>query len=285
MQLTVLGCRSGMPSDGQASSGYLVTTAGARLLLDCGPGLATKLDAVIDPADLDGVIISHFHLDHCYDLLPIGKLLLSSRMSYPGVPNHRRASIPGRTDHDPRPVPLYVPAGGKAVLDRLAALFPVITMPLLDKAFELAFDVREYEPGDRFTLGDCDVSLHPLRHAAPNCGARIEGPSGSLAYTGDTGVTRGLIPLARDVDLLLAEATLPTTDHGSHGHLSATDAGRAATDAAARQLVLTHFISTHESWLEDRRADAQAVYDGPVHLAAPAATYDVCAPNLTARVP
>jgi ribonuclease BN (tRNA processing enzyme) len=78
MQLTVLGCRAGMPADGQPSSGYLVE-AGSTVLLDCGPGITTALSAVADPEDLDAVLISHLHSDHCYDLLPLGKALLQAR--------------------------------------------------------------------------------------------------------------------------------------------------------------------------------------------------------------
>jgi ribonuclease BN (tRNA processing enzyme) len=43
MDLLVLGCQAGMPASGQASSGYLVTAGGCRILLDCGPGVAGVL--------------------------------------------------------------------------------------------------------------------------------------------------------------------------------------------------------------------------------------------------
>lgn len=52
-------------------------------------------------------------------------------------------------------------------------MFPVSTMPRLDRAFELAFDVREYAPGEEFPLADCRLTLHELRHSAPNCGVRV----------------------------------------------------------------------------------------------------------------
>lgn len=276
MHLTVLGCRSGMPADGQASSGYLVTSSGGRILLDCGPGVMTGLGAVTRPDLLDAVVISHMHLDHCYDLLPLGKRLLAASVPYPAdLPeSFKRAALPPtRTDRGP--LPLYVPAGARDVLDRLAALFPVTTMPGLDKAFELAFDVREYAPRDSFTVADCRVDVRELRHSAPNCGVRVEGSGGTLVYTGDTGVTDALPELAAHADLLLAEATLTETDNGAHGHLSAADAGRAAAAAGTRHLVLTHFVTADPVWLDARKADAEAVYGGPVSLARPHARFDV----------
>lgn len=39
MRVTILGCRAGMPADGQASSGYLVTTeTGTRTCSTADPG-------------------------------------------------------------------------------------------------------------------------------------------------------------------------------------------------------------------------------------------------------
>jgi ribonuclease BN (tRNA processing enzyme) len=268
MRLTVLGCRAGMPGEGQAGSGYLVSVPGpapvTQLLLDCGPGVATALSAVVHPRELAGVVISHFHLDHCYDVLVIGRMLLA---------DHLNAG--DRGERGPPAIPLYVPIGGRAVLDRLAALFPVGLLPTMNQVFELAFDVREYRAGDAFAIGDCHVTMHGLEHAVPNCGSRIESPSGSIAYTGDTGVTDELQRLARDVDLFLAEATLAEIDRGSRGHLSAADAARAAAAGGAHRLVLTHFTSTAPEWLRARRADAERIFTGPIEIATPGRELEV----------
>jgi len=284
MELTVAGCRAGMPGDGQASSGYLVSSPTAdpttepphpassrtTVLLDCGPGVATALSAITNPGCVDAVIISHLHLDHCYDLLPLGKSLLSTRVGYPTSGAAPQLEAAGE------PVPLYVPAGARETLLRLAALFPVSTVPVLDRAFEVAFDVREYRPGDSFTVGAMTVELYPLRHAAPNCGVRLSCAGASLAYTGDTGpATDALVALARGADLLLAEATMEETDHGPHGHLSAGDAGHIAARAGVGELVLTHFPTADPAALHTRRDRAAAVFGGPVHLAAPFSRFPV----------
>ncbi|MFR9800874.1 MBL fold metallo-hydrolase [Pseudonocardia sp. RS010] len=274
MRLTVLGCRSGMPAEGQASSGYLVETEErTRLLLDCGPGVATVLTAE-DPV-LDGVVISHLHSDHCYDLLPLGKALLYRRLQEAiGERAGDPVSAARHLDLGGPRLPLYVPQGGRAVLDRLASLFPVTTMPLLDRVFDLAFDVVEYASGDEIEIADARVSLHPLRHVAANCGVRVDTARSSLAYTGDTGVTSALAPLAAGVDLLLAEATLAVTDTGPHGHLSGADAGAAAAEGGVGELVLTHFVSSDPAWLQARRDDAAAAYPGPIRTAEPGLRVD-----------
>lgn len=272
MDLTILGCRQGMPADGQASSCYLVTEGSTRLLLDSGPGAATALSAVTHVSTLDAVVISHLHSDHCYDLLPLGKTLLNGRIRNA----HRFPTLPDPGVGIWPPVPLHVPVGGRKAL---AAALPVPTSPVLDRAFDLAFDLKEYEPGDELTIGECRIGLYPLLHSLPNCGIRVTGPAGSLAYSGDTYDVPGLIELARGVDLFLCEATLELTDDTVHGHLTAAQAGEAEAAAGVGELVLTHFITNDPEWLEARRADAQRYFDGPVHLASPGRRFEVRGSN------
>jgi len=252
MYVTVLGCQAGMPDGGRASSGYVVTTASCRLLLDCGPGVATALSGHVGAAGLDAIVISHLHPDHCYDLLPVGTTLL------------RHA----------RPIPLYLPRGGAALLAALGALFPARPGGA-SPSFHEAFAVHEYGSGDTARLGDCTVTLYQLRHAMPNCGVRIHDGTVSLAYTGDTGPTATLLALAGGVDLLLAEATMVDGDAGEYGHLSATDAGRLAAEAAVGQLVLTHLFATDADSVRATAAEAARVFSGPVQVAQPGACYRV----------
>jgi ribonuclease BN (tRNA processing enzyme) len=270
MQLTVLGCRAGMPADGQASSGYLLDTGTTRILLDCGPGVATALSALASPGSLDAVVISHLHLDHCHDLLPLGKSLLSPLAHYPGADDDR-----GQPPVELPLLPLYVPVGATPTLLTWASLLTVDTIPLLDQVFNGAFEIREYEPGETTTVGDASLTFHGLRHSKPNCGVRVNGPDGSVAYTGDTGVCDEITRLAAGVGLLLAEASLEHTDHGTHGHLCATDAATAAAAAGAAELVLTHFPSADETFLKARVAEAARLFPGRVSAAFPGASFTI----------
>ncbi|HET9082221.1 MAG TPA: MBL fold metallo-hydrolase [Trebonia sp.] len=267
MRLTVLGCRAGSPADGQPSSGYLVDTGTTRILLDCGPGIAAALSALVTPGSLDAVVVSHLHYDHCHDLLPLGKSLLAPLARYPGAPGG-----PGQPAEMPL-VPLYVPADARSTLLAWASLFTVDTIPLLNLVFNGAFEVREYQAGDVCAVGDASLVFHELRHAKPNCGVRVTAPHGSLAYTGDTGVCDGLTRLAAGVDLLLAEASLDHTDHGVHGHLSAADAATAAAAAGAGELVLTHFPTAEETVLKARVAEAARLFPRRVSAAFPGASF------------
>lgn len=64
-----------------------------------------------------------------------------------------------------------------------------------------------------------------------------------LAYTGDTGPSSDITAMARDADVLLAEATFPehVLPEKDAPYLStARQAGEHAAQAGARKLVLTH---------------------------------------------
>ena len=112
---------------------------------------------------------------------------------------------------------------------------------------------------------------------------RVGSDGGSLAYSGDTGPTPALARLAGHVDLLLCESTLDHPDDGAHGHLCAAEAGRAAADARAGALVLTHHSCAVPEVLATRREQARREFDGPVHLAAPGSVFEVAASAAVSR--
>ncbi|MEN2738827.1 MBL fold metallo-hydrolase [Microbacterium sp. X-17] len=272
MRLIPLGCLAGMPAAGLASSGYVVEEGETRVLLDAGPGIAAHLSA-LPGARLSAVYITHEHTDHILDLLVIGKTVLADRLRRP------EPDGPLVLDESVPPVPLYVPRGALATLRALAGLYPVTTHPLLDRAFDLGFDCREYEPGERMRIGDIEATTALLAHTAPNCGIRLEAGGEAFVYTGDTGVTDALVGLAEGAGTLLAESTLRETDRSGHGHLSSLDAARAAVDAGVTDLVLTHFSSpdpVEHRWHRDRAA---TVFDGPVATARPGIPHPVSLPR------
>ena len=60
-----------------------------------------------------------------------------------------------------------------------------------------------------------------------------------LAYSGDTDYCPGLVALARDADVLIAECSFPD-DRKVTGHLTPSLVGRAARESGCRKVVLTH---------------------------------------------
>ena len=136
LRLTVLGGSPAWPNPGQAASGYLVETERVRMLVDCGSGVATELRAH-DPGPLTDIVISHFHADHWFDLVPLHYA-------------HRYGSWADRPHAN-----LYLPPGGRAVeqvedalgqlgleLRRLGAVDPALVpdqVPVLDEVVDFGF--------------------------------------------------------------------------------------------------------------------------------------------------
>ena len=113
------------------------------------------------------------------------------------------------------------------------------TGPMLDDAY----DLREFEAGDAFRIGPLAIQSAALPHSAPNAGVRIAAGVG-LAYTGDAAPDAALIDLARDANVLLAEASYvdEVPDDNRATLSSARDVGRQAAAAGVAALVLTHLL-------------------------------------------
>jgi ribonuclease BN (tRNA processing enzyme) len=235
MRMTVLGGCGAWPAAGRACSGYLIEADGFRLLVDPGYATLPRLLRHVAAADVDAVLVSHGHPDHCADLNP----LLRARA----------------LDSDPAPkLPVHALPGA---LDRVLAL----DRPgMLDGAFAL----RSFTAGVRFEIGPFTVDTWALPHFVPNAGLRLTSGGRVLAYTGDTGPCRELADLARDADLFLAEATYPDQVPAADARYlsSALQAGEYATRAGAGSLMLTHLWP---GTLAVRAEEAaRGAYDGDV---------------------
>jgi ribonuclease BN (tRNA processing enzyme) len=247
MRLTVLGGCGAWPGPGQACSGYLIEHDGFRLLLDPGYATLPRLLELIPADRLDAVFVSHGHPDHCADLNP----LLRARAL--------------RDDDQLPPLPVY------AVPGALDAVLALDRPGMLDDARTL----HEFTPGAEFPIGPFAARTRLLPHWVPNAGIRLSAGGRALAYTGDCGPSDDVVALARDADLLLAEAThLHPVPEDSRSYLtSARDAGRQARLAGVKRLLLTHlWPGTDES---AALAEASAEYGGALAVAAPGTVADL----------
>ncbi len=242
MQITVLGGCGAWPAAGQACSGYLVEHDGHHLLVDPGYATLPRLLEHIDACDVDAVLVTHSHPDHCADLNP----LLRARALRPDPP---------------APLPAYALPGALDAVLALDARLLALTRPVV---------VNDFAAGDRFTVGPYTVQTRLLPHFVPNAGFRITAGGAVLAYTGDNGPDPAVVELARDAQVLIAESTYVdrVSDPADLGLLSsAHDAGRQAGEAGVGHLVLTHlWPGTDAAAATDV---ARTVFTGPIDVARP----------------
>ncbi|MFF3496632.1 MBL fold metallo-hydrolase [Streptomyces sp. NPDC002795] len=250
MKLTVVGCSGSFPSADSACSSYLVEADGYRLLLDMGNGALGELQRHVGLYDLDAIFLSHLHADHCIDMC-----------AYFVVRYYRHDG--GRCG----PMPVYGPEGTEQRLTTAHADTPSAS------AFSEVFDFHTVKPGS-YEIGPFSVRMEKVCHPVESYAIRVEHGGRSLTYSGDTGPCAALDELAQDSDLFLCEAAFT---HGKENipalHLNGREAGEVAQRSGTRKLVLTHI----PPWTDPQvnLADARAVYDGPVELAAPGVSYTV----------
>jgi ribonuclease BN (tRNA processing enzyme) len=215
MQLTVIGGVGGWPSPGGACSGYLLQHEGFNLLIDPGYAVVPALLRRLPAENIDAVLVSHGHPDHCADINPLLRIRAFSA-------------------EEPPALPLY------ALPNALDAVLALDRPSMLGGSYRLEL----FETGDVLTIGPFEIETLRLPHPRPNAGFRISTQDVALAYTGDCGPSPDLVELARSAQVLLAEAsfsdTVPDDLLGSLS--SAVDVGREAAQAAVDRLVLTHLL-------------------------------------------
>lgn len=209
MKLRILGCgtSSGVPRIGndwgacdptnprnrRRRASILVESATTRVLVDTSPDLREQLlDA--DVADVDGVIWTHDHADHCHGLDDLRQLY------------HARGQ----------------PVCGYARPETLASL---------RQRFAYAFDGKDgYPPTvtgrrlvDDWQLGDIRIRVVDQPHGTiTSAGLRFDAPNGSIAYSTDFNIlTDEMARLFEGVNIWVVDA-LRHKPHPTHPHLAQT---------------------------------------------------------------
>ena len=239
--LTVLGSAGSHTGPGRACSSYLFRADGAQLLVDCGNGSSANLQRITRPDELDAILITHRHVDHCVDLIGM----------YYALRFH---------PDGPRDIALYAAPEVVDVLTGLLSKDSALT-------FHEVFDVHEVTGGDRFEVGGMEVDLAEAVHPVPTVSARVRAAGRTVVYSSDTAGSDELVELARGCDLFLCEATWQgdTRDYPPGMHLTAREAGRLARTAEVRRLLVTHVLGSLDGSISLEQA--AETFSGDIALA------------------
>jgi ribonuclease BN (tRNA processing enzyme) len=237
LRLTVLGCSGSYAGPGQACSGYLLSSNGTHVWMDCGPGTLANLQQHIALADLTGIVASHAHADHWIELTT-AHVALEHYEHRTGIPVFGTAETRERLEG----------AQGAKV--------------------SRTFDWQTITDGSSFELGSMRFTCAETDHPVETLAIRVDEIAGgrTVVYTADTGSEWPLSSLGDGIDVALCEATLPDEEAGTFAHLTAREAGEAARAAGAGRLVITHLAPNIDA--EQARRQATEGFGKDVDVAA-----------------
>jgi phosphoribosyl 1,2-cyclic phosphate phosphodiesterase len=186
-------CDPNEPRNRRTRASILIEAAGTRILVDTGPDLREQLLAA-DVADVDAVIWTHDHADHCHGIDDLRQLFHAS----------------GR------------PVAGYARPD---------TLNSLAMRFAYAFDGKDgypptvsgYPLNDDWQLGDLRIRAVDQPHGSiTSAGLRFDHNLGSIGYSTDFNMmTDAMTALFEDLDIWIVDA-LRRRPHPTHPDLAST---------------------------------------------------------------
>ena len=270
LDLCTLGTGGAIPLPDRALSSLYVRVDGRALLVDCGEGTQTQIRRLgWGFLCIEGLLITHFHGDHCGGLP--GFLLSLDKA--------------GRT----APFPIYGPPGLRRIIEGLLVIAPGLSYPL--ELHELPMH------GGVFSAIGLEITAFPLDHGVPclgyrfdlhrqrrfdpdkaracgipmpmwgllqkgepvEIGGRVWQPDDVLGaprrglrvlYATDTRPVPAIAELGQGADLMIQEgmygdaSKLPQAE--KNHHMIFREAAHLARDAGAARLLLTHFSNCVE---------------------------------------
>ena len=275
MKVIPLGTSSGKPTLKRNVSALAVVREAEWLLFDCGEGAQMQIArAGLSQSRLAAMFITHLHGDHFNGVAGLLSTMGLDRRTRPLMltgPKGLREYL--ETLERLKVILINYPLELNELdaFDGLVNAFEtsdytVTTRQLDHRLFALGYRVDEHSKPGRFNVQralELGVPEGPLwgrlqtgEDVVNSSGKTVHPsdvlgeprPGKSVAYCLDTRPCSAAIDLARNVDLLIHEATYTeefAAEAQQYGHSTAGQAARTARDAGARRLLITHFSSRY----------------------------------------
>ena len=205
MKLSVLGKYGPYPPVGGATSGYLLQTENANVLLDLGSGTLARLKDKIKVEDLSFIIFSHLHFDHVSDFG-----VLSYALSFSGRKNK---------------INVYLPSFESEVYTALSKIS--------------AFNLINVEEGVTYSESGLNFTFYKMTHPVLSYGVKIVCEGKTFAYSGDTTYNDNIPNLLQNVDLAVVDGAFLEKDFNClKPHMSIKQAS--SLTAYAKKIIVSH---------------------------------------------
>jgi len=206
--VTFLGTGAAMVTGHRYQSGIALTEGDECLLVDCGSGVLHRLEqSDIGYERIDRVLLTHHHLDHVADLLP----LMKARW------------LAGETALE-----IVGPEGTSALVEGLLDVHDYMR----DR---IDLSLRDIGPGDH-VVGPWSIEAVETIHSVTCLGYRFDD---RLAISGDTEPSEAVIDLAEGVGIFVHECAFPDDVEVSN-HTRPSELGAILAERTFGRVYLTH---------------------------------------------
>jgi ribonuclease BN (tRNA processing enzyme) len=257
MRVTFLGTGSAMPTGERFQTGILLEAAGDRLLLDCGSGVVHALASTdVGYEGVDTVLLTHHHLDHVADLLP----LLKARW-LAGAESLEIVGPPGTPD---------------LVRDLLS-----VHEYMQDR---IDLTLRSVDTDDRFEAAGFTGEALETRHSMPCLAYRLfhedeeddDSEPPVFGYSGDSEAFPELVEFFDGAAVLAHDCSFPDdVDVSNHPTPASLGETLATAEAEIGRVYLTHLYPHTEGNHETMLDSITERYDGDVRFARDGLAFEI----------
>lgn len=228
MKIIFLGTNGWYTSPTGNTACILIDSKDYYVVLDAGNGLY-KLDQYVKEGKPIFLFISHFHIDHVSGFHTLAKFKFKQGLDICFARGRKK-------DFETLVNPPYT-IGFKKQPENIK---------------NLSIDVRLHELSEKDNNLPFPISCIEIFHAYKGHGYRFELEDKIIAYSGDTGICKNSMLLAKKADILIHECSYDKPKDDKWGHVDPTQAAKLAKQANVKKLILTHFDASIYTALEKR---------------------------------
>lgn len=288
--MTFLGTASAIPTKTRNHTAIVLKIYDRTVLFDCGEGTQKQImDAHVSPMKIDDIYISHLHGDHILGLPGIIQSLAFRGRTRP-LNIYGPSGIIDLIDHIKKLG--YFTISYEIIVHEITEdnqlvykqnNFQIQAMKMKHTVTNYAYKIQEIKQPKFLRPKAIELGIPPgplfgqlqAGHSITLDGKEIKpeqvlGPPRKgvqLVYSGDTIPQEQMITFAKEVNLLIHEATFAKeySDKAiENGHTISEDAARIAKQAQVEQLILTH-LSNRYTTSEPLEEEAKEIFENTVY--------------------